>query len=144
MRLKPLAHRVLVQPHFAEEGAQLPDELAKLGFQVKRGNDMDEERRSVLSLDQGTVVAIGENCWMHQDMQGKKPREEWTPWAKVGDRVVFGKYAGKIIQDPGDNEWYLLMNDEDIQVEILPGGVETIDDPLTPEEASFIAQQLGE
>jgi len=52
----------------------------------------------------GTVVRIGVNAW--------KAFDDGTPWAHVGDKVVFRKYAGEVIKD-GDVE-YRVVNDEDI------------------------------
>ena len=52
----------------------------------------------------GTVLAVGEDAW-----------DKWSePWAQVGDRVYFAKFAGKTIPDPVNEEVYLIMNDIDI------------------------------
>lgn len=113
--LKPLGWRVLVEPNKGEEGVTVPEELNKLGFEIRQGMDADEIKRSVLSLEMGVIVKIGEFAWMRQDMQGSKEPAFWRPWAKVGDTVIFSRYAGKLVRDPENGEYLLQMNDEDIQ-----------------------------
>ncbi len=114
MRIKPLGWRVLVEPNKGEEGVVIPGELQKLGFEVKQGMDADEVRRSILSLEVGVIVDIGPLAWMRQDMQGMRSPDHWLPWAKIGDRVIFSRYAGKLVRDPDVADYYMLMNDEDI------------------------------
>jgi len=113
--LKPVGWRILVAPNKAEEGATIPAELEKLGFEVRQGMDADEIRRSTLSLEVGVVVKIGELAWMRQDMQGNRKPEDWKPWAKVGDKIIFSRYSGKLVRNPEDGEYLLQMNDEDVQ-----------------------------
>lgn len=54
----------------------------------------------------GTVVDIGRECW--------KQHEGNEPWCKVGDKVFWAKYAGKLIVDPYTLKEYIVLNDEDI------------------------------
>ncbi len=79
---------------------------------VKR---MEEERKTASGIvipdtaaekpDQGEVVAVGPG---KRDDQGKT-----IPMAlKVGDRVLFGKYAGQAVKVEGDE--LLVMREEDI------------------------------
>lgn len=63
-----------------------------------------DEKLARAGMDIGTIVDIGEYAW-----NGK-------PWAKVGDRVIFAKHAGKFVCDPETNEEFLVINDEDVQV----------------------------
>lgn len=58
----------------------------------------------------GTIVKIGPSAW--KDYKGGEP------WAKVGDRVIFSKYAGAAIED-GSEDGLVLLNDEDVQAIIL-------------------------
>lgn len=120
MRLKPLAWLVYIRPAEAEGGAVIPQSLADMGFTVKMGNDANEERRSKLAQEIGEVLSIGPLAWMRQDLQGNRKPEEWQPWCKVGDRVVFSKYAGKLVPDPDTGEEYMMVNDEDIKTVIEP------------------------
>lgn len=57
----------------------------------------------------GTVVNIGDKAFkaFSNDYTGQ-------PWVVPGDRVIFSKYAGTIVVDPGTAIEYTLLNDEDI------------------------------
>jgi len=85
LKIKPLADRVLVEPAAAEEktaGGIIIPDTAKEKPQ------------------KGTVVAVG---------PGKKD-EPMT--VKIGDNVLYGKYAGTEITIDGLN--YLIMRESDI------------------------------
>lgn len=49
----------------------------------------------------GVIVSIGPSAWI----------DKGSPWASVGDRVAFGRYAGTEV--PGHLE-YRFLNDEDV------------------------------
>ena len=84
--IKPLADRVLVEPAPAEEktagGIIIPDTAKE-------------------KPQKGTIVAVG---------PGKKKDEPMT--VKVGDNVLYGKYAGTEITIDGKE--YLIMRQDDI------------------------------
>ena len=88
--IKPLADRVIVAPAAAEE-------KTKSGIIIP---DTAKEKPQ-----RGEVVAVGEG----------KVSEQGTlmqPQVKVGDQVLYGKYAGtEISMDGGD---YLIMRESDI------------------------------
>jgi len=79
---------------------------------VKR---MEEERKTASGIvipdaatekpDQGEVLAVGPG---KKDDSGKTIAME----VKVGDRVLFGKYAGQAVKIDGDE--VLVMREEDI------------------------------
>ena len=79
---------------------------------VKR---MEEERKTASGIvipdsatekpDQGEIVAVGTG---KKDDQGKLIPLD----VKVGDRVLFGKYAGQVVKVDGDE--LLVMREEDI------------------------------
>jgi chaperonin GroES len=79
---------------------------------VKR---MEEERKTASGIvipdsatekpDQGEVLAVGPG---KKDDQGKTIAMD----VKVGDRVLFGKYAGQSVKIDGDE--VLVMREEDI------------------------------
>lgn len=54
----------------------------------------------------GQVVAVGPMAWTDQG--------DGTPWAKVGDRVIYSKYGGKMVEDPDTKKSYRIINDEDV------------------------------
>ena len=85
LNIKPLASRVIIEPAAAEEktaGGIIIPDTAKEKPQ------------------KGTVMAVG---------PGKKD-EPMT--VKVGDKVLYGKYAGTEISYEGGD--YLIMNESDI------------------------------
>ncbi len=85
MNIKPLADRVLVQPAPAEEkttGGIIIPDTAKEKPQM------------------GTVVAVGEGT------------KDAPVTLKVGDQVLYGKYAGTEITHEGTD--YLIMRESDI------------------------------
>ncbi|HSJ80804.1 MAG: co-chaperone GroES [Thiobacillus sp.] len=79
---------------------------------VKR---MEEERKTASGIvipdtaaekpDQGEIIAVGTG---KKDDQGKLIPLD----VKVGDRVLFGKYAGQTVKVEGDE--LLVMREEDI------------------------------
>lgn len=126
MRLKPVGWKVYLRMDDAKTGLEVSKELATMGFEIRRGMDEHEIRRSIASEDIGTIVAIGPLAWRRQDLQGIREQSQWENWVEVGDRVVFGRHAGKLIREPTSGEWLMLVNDEDIQSIILPEDTESL------------------
>ena len=92
MNIRPLHDRVVIQRLEEEESEGgstivLPDSV----------NKQKSMRGSVLAVGNGTVAKSGE----------KRPLD-----VKVGDRVVFGQYAGTEVKMGGEE--YLMMREEDI------------------------------
>lgn len=96
MYITPTGHLVLVK-------------LTK--FPEKRGSlYVPETVREVhqKASTSGTLMAVGPQAW--------KAFGDGTPWAEVGDEVVFPRYSGVAV-DPdiaGDTD-LVLMNDEDVK-----------------------------
>ena len=90
MKLRPLGDRVVVKPAVAEEktvgGLFLPDTAKE-------------------KPHQGEVVAVGSG-------KIKNDGERAPMELKVGDKVLYGKYAGTEVTY--DGEEYLIMNENDI------------------------------
>ena len=90
MNIKPLADRVVVRPLEPEEKKQggiiIPDTAKE-------------------KPQQGEVVAVGPG---KIDNNGKRVPME----VKVGDKVLFGKYAGTEVELDGQE--YLIMREADI------------------------------
>ena len=84
MTIKPLADRVLVLPAQAEE---------KVGGIIIPDNAKEKPQR-------GKVVAVG---------NGTKDEEMIL---KVGDEVLYGKYAGTELENEGEK--YLIMRQSDV------------------------------
>ena len=54
----------------------------------------------------GRVVDIGPECWgIHKGN---------APWCKVGDEIVWARYAGKHVIDPDTDTEDLIPNDEEV------------------------------
>jgi len=86
MKLKPLGNRIVAQPITEEEttksGIILPDTI-------------DKEKKA-----EGKVIAIGD---------GEKIQKLGL---KIGDKVIFGKYAGEEVKV--DKIDYKILSDEDV------------------------------
>lgn len=97
MKIKPLGYVVLVKPDEYEDKHDL-------------GNgqflEIVEDKRVKMTITTGTLMDIGPWAWVD--------RGDGKPQAKIGDKVVYSKFAGKTVIDPDTKEPYLLMNDEDV------------------------------
>lgn len=89
---KPAGHRVLVKPD------EPPDKIGSVFVPVW------VKENKAFEIVQGEIVDIGETAW--------KAFDDGKPWAKVGDRVMFAKYGGSIIEE--NDVKYRILNDEDI------------------------------
>ena len=91
---KPTGWRLLVLPFKMKE-------KTKGGIIM---SDVTIERQQVASQC-GLVVALGDQCY-------DKERYPEGPWCKIGDWVVFARYAGSRIQIDGGE--VRLLNDDEI------------------------------
>ena len=85
IKVKPLADRVIVEPAAAE---------------TKTASGIIIPDTAQEKPQQGTIVAVGNG----------KPDEPMT--VKVGDTVLYGKYAGTVFKFNGND--YLIMRESDI------------------------------
>lgn len=85
LKIKPLSDRVLVEPQEAE---------------IKTASGIYIPDSAKEKPQQGKVVAVG---------KGKKDHEMTV---KVGDIVLYGKYAGSELKYEGKD--YLIMREDDI------------------------------
>lgn len=90
---KPLGHRVLVLPDSVET-------VTAGGIVLAREITGREEMAQV----RGVVVEVGEGCWKDTST---------SDWARAGESVVFGKYAG-LMWEGSDGKKYRILNDLDI------------------------------
>ena len=90
--IKPSGHRILILPEQVEARTN--------GGIILAATTKERDQQATM---RGTVMEIGINAW--------KAFDAGTPWAEVGDKVVFRKYAGEVVKD-GDVE-YRVINDED-------------------------------
>jgi len=95
----PTGGHLLVLPDKVEEktagGIYLPQETR------------DKEQRAATV---GTLVDIGESAWTDLD--------DGSPWAKIGDKVSYARYAG-VSMIGQDKQSYVLINDNDVLAKLL-------------------------
>jgi co-chaperonin GroES (HSP10) len=91
--INPAGHRILIKPQEVKEVSQggiiLTTEISK--------------EREQMGNTTGIVIAMGDTCY--DDVP--------TPWCKVGDKVIFAKYAGLLYRGK-DSLHYRMINDKDI------------------------------
>jgi len=102
--MKPLEDRLIIRPDKA------PDE--------KKGIIIPEAYKEKHQPHRGTVVAAG---------PGKPPVS--MP-LKEGDRVMYGHFAGTLIEDPKTQEKLLIMRLADVFIKLHPGEEELQPDNL--------------
>lgn len=61
------------------------------------------KEKSLLIEQQAVVVAVGPMCWPEEPAR-----------AQPGDRVLISKFAGYMARGTKDEEWYRIVNDNDI------------------------------
>ena len=91
MKIQPLYDRVLVKPYEEEE------KRTKGGIIIPDTAKEKPQRGKVVAVGEGRVLENGQRVPLT---------------VKVGDEVIFGKYAGTEIEV--DDEKYLVMREEDI------------------------------
>lgn len=99
--IHPKGHRVLV----------LPEQVEK---RSKGGIVFAEEsvRKEEMAQIKGVVIDVGNGCWADQ------PDQEWC---KVGDTIIFGRYAG-VFYDGYDGKKYRIIKDLDVVAVLEPVG----------------------
>lgn len=99
----PVLHRLVIKQDSLEEKDEMYKRAKAANIEIPHLNEKDREQAAI---DTGTVVSIGATAF--RDFGAD------TPPVKVGDVVVFAKYAGKTVKDPEDGKKYVLLNDEDV------------------------------
>jgi co-chaperonin GroES (HSP10) len=100
--LKAIAHRLIVKPDPIQEKTKggivlAVDEKLEKGARVR-----------------GTIVDIGEDVYA-----AFKCKTQYAG-LKVGDKVYFARYAGKLIVDENTLEEFIVLIDEDVVVKEVP------------------------
>lgn len=91
VKLKPLGDRVVVK-------ALTQEEVTKSGIVLP--DTVEKEKK-----EEGEVVAVGSGRLNDKGVRN-------APEVKVGDRVLFGKYAGEDVEV--DEVEYKVLKDEDV------------------------------
>ncbi len=100
--IKVCGHRLLVKPIEFMSDDPVVQAAKRLGIEIAR---TDDRKREAESVDKGKVVQIGPTAW--KDFNSE-------PWCKVGDTIVYAKFAGKLVIDPTTQEKMIALNDEDV------------------------------
>lgn len=108
MTIEVLLDRIMVKPVDIETERKV--EGTEIVIPIAYG---DKEDRHKASRVEGTVVGIG--ALAYKDIgDGACP-------VKIGDFVVFAKYAGVYVTDPDTNEDLVILNDEDVLCVVKTG-----------------------
>jgi len=91
--INPVGHRILIKPLEIAE-------VSKGGIILT--TDVLKEREQMANTT-GVVIDMGDGCYF----------EDTKPWCKVGDKVIFAKYAGLLYRGK-DGQNYRIVNDHDI------------------------------
>lgn len=101
--IKVCGHRLLVKPYKQVEVDEIMKKHKDFLNQLEIINP--NRAREDASVDRGVVVDIGPTAWKDFNSQ---------PWCKIGDEIVFAKFAGKVVEDPETEDTYFILNDEDV------------------------------
>ena len=98
-KILPTGGHLLVLPEKVEEmtagGIILPQET----------RDKEQQAATI-----GTLIAVGPGAWSDLD--------DGSPWALVGDKVSYSRYAG-VAMTGQDGQDYVLINDNDVLAKLL-------------------------
>lgn len=112
--IKISGHRLLVKRYSLEERDQRYKNAAKAGIVIPQS---EEKSRAEAGVDRGEVIQIGPDCWKAFHLNSNPADtnfENFSPWCKVGDKIIFAKYAGKDFTDEQNDIKYVILNDEDV------------------------------
>lgn len=107
--IAPKGHRILVKPD------EVQKEFGEMGIVIAM-----DERMERGGMQTGTLVGIGDSAW-----KAFGPNFTGERWANEGDHVLYSRYAGKFVEDPENDELFLIMNDEDL-LAVLSTGEENV------------------
>jgi co-chaperonin GroES (HSP10) len=118
--IKPCGHHVIVAP-------LVWDKETAWGFALTPHEDSESAKLEKAGRMYGTLEAIGPQAWKAHAaslLRANAPTQiiahvSYDDWAKIGDTVMYSRYAGKGVYDPIDGKELYLIHDEDI-LAILP------------------------
>lgn len=109
--INPVNHKIVVKPFKITETDVRYKSAIAAGIVLP---DEDKRRREQAAVDQGTVVAIGPTVFDDFHASGT---------LKIGDEIVYAKYAGKDVEDPETKEMFTIINDEDVVAILRKGNI---------------------
>ena len=95
----PTGGHLLVMPKKVEEKTE--------GGIILLDESRDKEQQAAT---EGTLIAVGKSAWIDLD--------DGSPWAAVGDKISYSRYAG-VAMVGQDDEAYVLINDNDVLARLL-------------------------
>ena len=66
-------------------------------------------------MSTGTVVDVGPLAWVDYNKNSILK----SPWVKIGDKILYSRYGGKLIQDPETKEEFIILDDGDVLCKIV-------------------------
>jgi len=106
--MTPAGYRVWIKPEYEKEHKVAGTDIV-LAL-------TESDRTGIAAVTVGWVLAIGPTAFMFDKeaaRDGKRsPLNE--PWCKVGDKVLYSKYGGKVVVDPKTEEKTIVINDQEI------------------------------
>jgi co-chaperonin GroES (HSP10) len=115
--LQPLGHRVLVRLKKKEQVKEVKSEFGII-LEQKSNKALQTEQEATCDA---YIVAIGSTANKYLDSHDGTGETEY----KVGDLVVIGKYAGRLMPDIYDQEEiYRLIKDNDINARYIGENIE--------------------
>jgi co-chaperonin GroES (HSP10) len=114
--MTPVGYRIWIKPEYSNE-----KEFEGVGKFII----VESDRTGVAATTIGKVLAVGPTAFLFDKeaaRDGKRsPLNE--PWCKVGDKVLYSKYGGKVIVDPKTEEKTLVISDQDVIMVLDPDQV---------------------
>lgn len=102
----PTGNKILVRVDPVEE-------VSKGGIVIAPKGEIGE--RAEMQQMTGTIVAVGPLAWADQRLSDFDGNRGHAPWAKVGDRVKFTKFAGYLHEEESEpGVKYRVMHDLDL------------------------------
>lgn len=98
MKIKPILHRLFVQPQDAHEADDLIKRAKALGIEI----ELDKREQKAVTI--GIVLAVGSTAY--KEFGSNAETEGIVP----GTKIIYSKYSGCDVP----NESYITINDEDV------------------------------
>jgi co-chaperonin GroES (HSP10) len=101
--LKALGYRLLIKPDEVETSHEVKGTDIKIAIAV-------DEKLYKATMSVGTIVDIGPLAWIDYNKNSMLKK----PWAEIGDKILYSRYGGKLIQDPETKEEFVILDDGDV------------------------------
>jgi len=119
--MKPVGYRVWIKPEYENEHSVEGTDIKLILA--------ESDRTGIAAVTVGWVIGVGPTAFMFDREAARtgqrSPLNE--PWCKVGDKVLYSKYGGRVIVDPKTDEKTIVINDQEI--------IMVLDDEETLEES---------